>query len=108
MILLHPGGKYQPEGEPTRRSEILNRNDFIKATMGGKDGSPDLQGRCSPPSVDCYGFLKNRQNHGGTVDSSFACFCSSSDLFLFLLSLKSNSTKKQGNSFFTCRYVVLK
>lgn len=26
------------------------------------------------PSVDCDGFLKNRQNHGGTVESSFACF----------------------------------
>lgn len=73
---------------------------FDKTTMGRKDGLFELR-------VDCAGFLKDRQSHGGTVESSSACSVHHLIYLNLFFFFNSNSPEKQGNLsfFFTYRYV---
>lgn len=61
------------------------------------------------PSADCDGFLKNRQNHGGTVGSSFALFSSSSELIASFIFFKTSIAQRNKETvlffFFTLRYM---
>lgn len=65
FLISNPG--FDPkESPPIHQSEGFKVNVFYKTTMGSKDGLFELR-------VDCSGFLKDRQSHGGTVESSSAC-----------------------------------
>lgn len=93
--------------KPTHCLEKWERSDFIKQQWEEKTGCLNFRLDAFPLS-GLQWLPENQQNHGGTVESSFACFVHLL-IYLYLLYVQTSIAQRNKETvffFFTCCYVV--